>query len=165
MTTQLATQAGIRVICLASERNFDLSKSCGAVEVFDYHDPSSINKVVESVKAQGTGGFVGIFDAVSTPETYKNGLDILSQLGGGWLACVHPPPSEGVPENVKAGMIFAVDDVAAPVWRDYVTAALQAGKLKCLPPPLVVGKGLESIQKGLEKCKAGVSATKLVVEL
>lgn len=62
-------------------------------------------------------------------------------------------------------MIFAVDEIATPVWRDYVTAALEAGRLKCLPPPLVVGKGLEFVQEALERCAQGVSATKLVVEL
>jgi NADPH:quinone reductase-like Zn-dependent oxidoreductase len=162
MTTQLATAAGIKVISIASARNFNLSKSCGSAEVFDYHDPGFIEQVAKA--ATKSGDFVGIFDAIGTPETYANGLAILVKLGGGHLASVHPPP-DNVPENVKAGMIFAVNDVATPVWRDYVTPALQAGKLKCLPPPLVVGKGLERIQEALKKCEAGVSATKLVVEL
>lgn len=163
MTTQLATAAGIKVISVASAHNFEFSKSCGAVEVFDYHDPSFVQQVVEAVGRSGQD-FVGIFDAIATPETYANDLAILAKLGGGHLACVHPPP-ENVPENVKAGMIFAVDDVATPVWRDYVTPALQAGKLKCLPPPSVVGRGLEHIQEALKKCEAGVSATKLVVKI
>ena len=163
MTTQLATAAGLKVISIASARNFDFGRSCGAVEVFDYHDPSFVEKVAEAAAKSGQE-FVGIFDAIATPETYANDLAILAKLGGGHLACVHPPP-DNVPENVKAGMIFAVDDVATPVWRDYVTPALQAGKLKCLPPPSVVGKGLEQIQEALKKCEAGVSATKLVVQL
>jgi hypothetical protein len=37
--------------------------------------------------------------------------------------------------------------------------------LKCLPPPTVVGKGLEYIDYALKMSKAGISATKLVVEL
>ncbi|KAK5094194.1 hypothetical protein LTR70_004234 [Exophiala xenobiotica] len=163
MTTQLATAAGIKVISIASARNFELCRSCGAVQVFDYHNPSFVEKVAEAVAETGEE-FVGIFDAVSTPETYTNDLAILAKLGGGHLACVHPPP-DNVPGNVKAGMIFAVDDVATPVWRDYVTPALQAGKLKCLPPPTIVGKGLEHIQEALKRCEAGVSATKLVVEV
>ena len=163
MTTQLATAAGLKVISIASACNFDFCRSCGAVEIFDHHDPSFVEKVAKAATKSGQE-FVGIFDAVATPETYANDLAILAKLGGGHLACVHPPP-DNVPENVKAGMIFAVDDVATPVWRDYVTPALQAGKLKCLPPPSVVGKGLDQIQEALKKCEAGVSATKLVVEL
>lgn len=163
MTTQLATAAGIKVISIASERNFNLCKSCGAAEVFDYHEPSFVDKVIAAA-SESRGEFVGIFDAISTPETYANDLIILEKLGGVHLACVHPPPGD-IPTKIKAGMIFAVDDVATPVWKDYVTPALQAGKLKCLPPPTVVGKGLEYIDEALKKCKIGVSATKLVVEL
>ncbi|KAK3292731.1 putative quinone oxidoreductase [Chaetomium fimeti] len=165
MTTQLATAAGVRVIAVASARNFDLCRACGAAAVFDYHDPGFVDEVIGAATAAG-GEFVGVFDAISTPETYAHSLAMLAKLGGGHLACVHPPPpAEDVPANVQAGMIFAVDDVATPVWRDYVTPALREGKLKCLPPPLVVGKGLEYIQEALEKCEAGVSATKLVVEI
>jgi NADPH:quinone reductase-like Zn-dependent oxidoreductase len=166
MTTQLATAAGVRVIAIASARNFDLCRRCGAAEVFDYHDAAFVEKVIEAATSSKQAGheFVGIFDAVGTPETYANDLVMLARLGGGHLACVHPPP-EDVPENVEAGMIFGVDDVAKPVWRDYVTPALRAGKLKCLPAPLVVGKGLEHIQEALKRCEAGVSATKLVVEV
>lgn len=164
MTTQLATAAGIHVISIAGAHNFDFSKRCGAAQVFDHKDPSLVAKVVEAVRKAGGQEFVGIFDAIASPDTYVQDLAILAQLGGGHLACVHPPPAN-VPDNVTAGMIFAVNDIATPVWEDYVTPALQAGKLQCLPPPLVVGKGLEHIQEALKKSKAGVSATKVVVEL
>jgi NADPH:quinone reductase-like Zn-dependent oxidoreductase len=163
MTTQLAAAAGVKVVSIASAQNFDFSRSCGAADVFDYHDPSFVEKVVETVAKSGQE-FVGIFDAISTPDTYVANLAIIAKLGGGHLACVHPPPTN-VPDNVKAGMIFAVDDVATTVWRDYVTPALQTGKLRCFPPPFVVGKGLEKIQEALKMCEAGISATKLVVEL
>jgi NADPH:quinone reductase-like Zn-dependent oxidoreductase len=163
MVTQLAAAAGIHVIAISGAHNFELSKRCGAAQVFDHKDTSVVDKVVEGVKQSGHD-FIGIFDAIATAEPYAIDLAILSKLGGGQLACSHPPPTE-IPDNVQAGMIFAVNDVATPVWKDYVTPALEAGKLLCLPPPTVVGKGLEFIQKALEKSKAGVSATKLVVEL
>lgn len=165
MTTQLATAAGIHVISIAGAHNFDFSERCGAAKAFDHKDPSVVDKIVQEVGKYGQNEFVGIFDAISTPETYAHDLEILAKLGGGHLACVHPPPTADVPANVTAGMIFAVNEVATPVWKDYVTPALQGGKLKCLPPPLVVGKGLDHIQDALKKCKAGVSARKLVVEL
>ncbi|KAJ5972880.1 Polyketide synthase enoylreductase [Penicillium vulpinum] len=165
MTTQLAAAAGIHVIAIAGEHNFELSKRCGAAEVFDRNDTSLADKVIDALRKNG-GEFVGIFDAIGTPETYAHDITILDQLGGGYLASVHPPPPPiDLPPNVNAGMIFAVNDVATPVWEEYVTPALHSGKLQCLPAPLVVGKGLEHIQSALEKCKTGVSATKLVVEL
>lgn len=163
MTTQIATAAGINVIAIAGAHNFDFSKRCGATRVFDHKDPAVAEKVIAAVQQAGNE-FVGIFDAVATPDTYANDLIILEKLGGGHLAAVHPPPAD-VPENVKAGMIFAVNDIATPVWKDFVTPALESGRIQCLPRPTVVGKGLESVDEALKKCKAGVSATKLVVEL
>ncbi|KAG8528342.1 putative secondary metabolism biosynthetic enzyme [Bacidia gigantensis] len=163
MTTQLATAAGINVIAIAGAHNHDLVKQCGASQVFDHKDPAFLEKVTDAVLTSKSE-FVGIFDAISTPATYPNDLVILQKLGGGHLACSHPPPADA-PENVKSGMIFAVNDVATPLYQDYVTPALESGKLKCLPPPTIVGKGLGSIDEALKRCKAGVSGTKLVVEL
>ncbi|KAK3704346.1 hypothetical protein LTR37_013899 [Vermiconidia calcicola] len=163
MATQLATAGGLNVVAIASSRNFELCRTCGASEVYDHADGSLVEKIVKTVRAQG-GSFAGIFDAISIPSTYAHDLEILAKLGGGHLACTHPPP-ENVPDNVKAGMVFGVNDVADAVWETYVTPALESGKLRCLPQPSVVGKGLEYIQEALEKSKAGVSASKLVVEL
>ena len=164
MTTQIAAATGVNVIAIAGAHNHDLVKRCGAALVFDHKDSSIVDKIVEAVKS-GQSEFVGIFDAVSTPETYARDLDILEKLGGGHLACVHPPPAENVPSNVKTGMIFAVSDVATPTYQNFVTPTLQIGKLKCLPPPTIVGKGLEHVNDALKMSKAGVSRTKLVVEL
>lgn len=163
MTTQIAAATGITVIAIAGAHNHELVKSCGAAQVFDHKDASVVEKVIAAAKA--SPDFVGIFDAISTPETYMRDIAILEALGGGHLACVHPPPTDNVPSNVQRGMIFAVNDVATPVFKDFVTPALQSGKLKCLPPPTVIGKGLEYVNEGLRRSKAGISATKLVVEL
>ena len=165
MTAQIAAATGINVIAIAGAHNHDLVKQCGASQVFDHKDASVVEKVADAVKVSQSK-FVGIFDAISTPETYLRDLAILEKLGGGHLACVHPPPSaDKVPTNVMTGMIFAVNDVATPVYRDFVTPALQSGTLKCLPLPTVIGKGLENVNEALKRSKAGVSATKLVVEL
>lgn len=165
MTVQIATAAGIHVIAISGVHNFEFSKRCGAARVFDHKDAALTEKVVEAVRDNGSE-FIGIFDAIASPETYAHDIAILRQLGGGHLTCSHPPPpTDDLPANVSAGMIFAVNDIVRPVWKDYVTPALQSGKLQCLPTPYVVGKGLEHIQSALEKSKAGVSATKLVVEL
>jgi NADPH:quinone reductase-like Zn-dependent oxidoreductase len=127
MTTQIATAAGLSVIAIAGASDFDLCKASGAAVVFDYHDPLVVDKVIAAVLQSGQH-FVGVFDAISTPESYKSDPSILASLNGGHLACTHPPPIE-IPNNVTAGMIFAVDDIATPVWKDYVTAVMQAGNL------------------------------------
>jgi hypothetical protein len=52
------------------------------------------------------------------------------------------------------------------MWRAHVGAALNFGKLKCLPPPNIIGKGLEHIQTALNLSREGlVSGKKLVTEL
>ncbi|KAF2165780.1 hypothetical protein M409DRAFT_67109 [Zasmidium cellare ATCC 36951] len=163
MVTQLGTAAGITIISIASPKNFDLCKRCGAEQVIDRDDPNLVASVLASVPKGSS--VVGIFDAVSSPDTYAHDLAILEKVGGGHLAAVHPPPSEGVPSNVQAGMIFAVNDIAGKVFEEYATPALEKGKVLPLPPPKVVGKGLDKIDEALKLCKAGVSATKLVVEL
>ncbi|KAI5210410.1 hypothetical protein E4T39_00340 [Aureobasidium subglaciale] len=101
----------------------------------------------------------------SIPETVGRDLEILKAFERGHLALTHPPPPGDFPENVKLRMIFAHNDNTAPVYREFITSALESGKLKCLPPPTVVGKGLEYVDRALQMSKAGVSATKLVVEL
>lgn len=163
MTIQVAVANGLHVVATSSPKNFDLVKSAGASVVFDYKSPSLVQDVVEFLT--GKGEFVGILDAISTPETYIHDLEILAKLGGSHLACTHPPPSENVPEGVKAGMLFCINDIADSVWEDFVTPALETGVLRCLPAPFVVGHGLEKIQEALDKSKAGVSASKLVVTL
>ena len=163
MTTQVATAAGVQVLAIAGARNAELCKESGAFQVFDHKDSSLIDKVVAAVRQSGKK-FIGIFDAIGVQETFDVDLAILARLDGGHLALTHPPLGP-VPDNVKAGMIFAVNDVATPVWEEFVTPALESGQLKCLPRPTIVGKGLEHVQAALLKSKSGVSGTKLVVEL
>ena len=120
--------------------------------------------MVNAVKAAG-GDFVGCYDAISLQDqSYKYVLPMLEKLGGGNLAVVLPPP-ENPPSSVKSAHVFGINKMTHPLWADYVTKALEGGQLKCLPEPLVVGKGLESVQKGLDENKKGVSAKKVVVEL
>ncbi|KAK5678677.1 hypothetical protein LTS10_009121 [Elasticomyces elasticus] len=164
MTTQIATAAGIAVVAIAGLHNHDMVSSCGAIQVFDHKDSAVVRNTIDAVIASGLE-FIGVFDSVCAPETYARDLEILEQLGGGHLACVHPPPVDGVPANVKTGMVFAVNDIAASVFKDWATAALLSGQLKCLPAPVIVGKGLGFIDEALKRSKAGVSGAKLVVEL
>jgi NADPH:quinone reductase-like Zn-dependent oxidoreductase len=162
VATQLATAAGITVFTIAGSHNFALSQDCGATQVFDHKDASVVDKVVSAI-SESKLNFIGIFDTIALPETYPVALAILEKLGGGHLICSHPPPK--APANVKASMIYSVNEVEIPLFADYITSALQNGRLKCLPKPIVVGKGLNYIQDALKKLEGGVSAGKVVVEL
>ncbi|KAK4499172.1 hypothetical protein PRZ48_009685 [Zasmidium cellare] len=164
LAIQLATASGAKVISVASKHNLDFLKSLGAVEALDYNTPSIVDDVVKAIKSVG-GDFAGIYDAISVEASYKYVLPIAEKLGGTNVATTLPPPQD-LPALVKAANVFAINkDVNGPLWEKYVTPALEQGKLKAVPEALVVGKGLESVQKGFDTNKAGVSAKKVVVEL
>lgn len=165
MTLQLARESGIAAIAVASKHNHAVCKSAGAVETLDYRDPSIVDSVVSAVKATGDT-FVGVMDCMSTPETLQYTLPILQRFGGGELVFLIPNVDPEVPDNVTVHHVLGRDqDIALPFWREYLTSALKDGRLKCLPEAYVAGKGLESIQKGMDVLKKGVSAKKVVVEL
>lgn len=51
------------------------------------------------------------------------------------------------------------------VLHSWLVEALEKGDLLPKPDPLIVGTGLESIQKGIDLSRKGVSAKKLVAKL
>lgn len=123
-----------------------------------------VDDVVNAVKSVG-GSFAGVYDAISIEDqSFKYVLPMLEKLGGGSLGVVLGPP-ENFPSSVKVGKIFGMNEVTYPLWSDYLSKAMESGAIKCLPEPMVVGKGLGSVQKGLDENKKGVSAKKVVVEL
>ena len=93
-------------------------------------------------------------------------MDILDRLGSDQLALTHPHMGKGtVPGNIEIGVVWpgSFNETTAPFWRACVGVALDSDKLKYLPPPMIVSKGLECVQKALGLSKIGVSGTKLVV--
>lgn len=54
-------------------------------------------------------------------------------------------------------------DVGKAVWEGFLPGALERGQVKALLKTAIAGKGLESIQDGIDMVKAGVSGTKVVV--
>jgi hypothetical protein len=57
------------------------------------------------------------------------------------------------------------NELGAKIFEEFLPKALEAGSYLYAPEPLVVGKGLERIQKAFEVVKKGVSAKKVVVSL
>lgn len=55
--------------------------------------------------------------------------------------------------------------IGESVWGEFVTESLSSGQLQAKPDPVIVGSGLEQLQKALDLQKAGVSAKKLVITL
>lgn len=68
--------------------------------------------------------------------------------------------------SVFAVSILGKDSsIAALIYRDFLPDALKSGQLKPAPKPDIVGHGLEYIQPALDKLRAGVSGSKIVVTL
>lgn len=63
------------------------------------------------------------------------------------------------------GLGLLQNEVGQAVWGKWIPAALANGSLKCAPPPLVFGRGLEAIQGACDRWREGVSGQKVVVEL
>nr|POE87894.1 dehydrogenase orse [Quercus suber] len=165
LAIQLAVAAGVTVIAVASAHNHAFVRRAGATQVFDYNKPDTVvDDVVAAVRAVG-GEFAGVFDAISKPPSYQHVLPILEKTGATNLAVVLPKP-ENAPAYLRISSIFGVNPpLTDDAWRNYITPALEQGKLKPIPEALIVGKGLKSLQKAVDANKKGVSAKKVVVEL
>jgi NADPH:quinone reductase-like Zn-dependent oxidoreductase len=157
---QLAVNGGYRVIATASPKNFDLVRQGGADEVFDYKSPTLADDVV---KAVGDNKFQGLYNAIGIPESFEIVTPLMEKLGGGFVANTKPPGK--LPESIRAAFTLGIGEYAFPIWEDFVGPALAEGKLKALPPPKVVGKGLESLQDAFAIREGDVSGVKIVVEL
>jgi NADPH:quinone reductase-like Zn-dependent oxidoreductase len=95
---QLAVGSGLEVISTASKRNFEYVKALGAAHVLDYSEPNVVHDLLALVRGKK---LVGVYDAISTPETVRDSAEVLSRAGGGRIATVLAPPS-GLPSNVTA---------------------------------------------------------------
>jgi NADPH:quinone reductase-like Zn-dependent oxidoreductase len=162
LAVQLAAASGAYVIAIASSRNFDYCRSCGANEVFDYNDAPVVDQVTKAVQEATPTTFVGIYYAISQPESYKITVPILEKIGAGNLATVLPGPDK-VPSNSKTSYVEGINDRMHPLWEDFIGPALAQGALKCTPQPHVVGSSLEAIEEGCNLNQRGISARKVVV--
>ncbi|KAL7776318.1 hypothetical protein CFE70_006734 [Pyrenophora teres f. teres 0-1] len=163
---QLAVGAGVKVVSVASKHNVEKLKGLGATAAFDYKDPNVTQDIIAAL--EGTE-FAGVCDAIATPEAVAAWTPVYEKLGGRYGSVL--PTDKGMPEGIQGSSVFAVSVALADkyigdvVWAQWVPEALEKGTLKPVPEPLVVGKGLEAVQKGYDEQKKGVSFRKVVVEL
>ncbi|KAJ9605064.1 hypothetical protein H2200_010454 [Cladophialophora chaetospira] len=164
---QLAVAAGYTVLTTSSPRNFSLCKSLGASEVFDHSSLSIVGDLTEALQKYE---FAGALDAISTRDTQLNVAQVLAQLGGGKIALTLPATQE-IPATVNVNMIIAVfiltqdKALGKAIYNDFLPDALKSGRIKPAPTADVVGHGVEHIQAAVDKLKAGVSGSKIVVTL
>ncbi|KAK7207648.1 zinc-binding oxidoreductase CipB [Myxozyma melibiosi] len=158
---QLAIASGYEVIAVASAKNADYVKKLGAVEAFDYRSETVVADIITYLKGKT---IAGAFNAVK--DGFDGCLEIVqASQGGKFITSVLP-----VPEVLPAGISsrFIVMDppqFAKSAYVEYLAPALKQGKYIIAPKPLVIGKGLESIQAGIDRQKQGMSAEKVVISL
>jgi len=164
---QLGALAGLRVISTASPKNFDLVRSFGATEVFDYRDAELVQKVKAAIPAGQKVTWA--YDAVSEAATLKASVAVLE--GQGNLITVLPPSENFDGQGAKVSSIFAgvlYQPANAEVLSWYVSYVSQAAEAGVFIPltPEVKGTSLEDAQKVLDYHASGqVSATKPVIKL
>lgn len=191
---QLAVAAGYRVIATASAHSEARVRELGAHLVVDRHDPGAVDAVVSGIGEDPLVGVVAIGtgsgDAavriaaaggarrvalLSPPVAFttlprRGGpsvafLRTMARIGLSQLATQVRARAHGVTARFVWGSSLMSNDVGPMLWRDYLPAALAAGRHICAPDPEIVGEGLESIQHALNLLHDGVSARKLVVRL
>ncbi|KAF2718511.1 putative zinc-binding alcohol dehydrogenase domain-containing protein cipB [Polychaeton citri CBS 116435] len=161
---QLARASGIKVIATASSKNFDLVRSLSANMVVDYRDPNVVEKLYSAFKDHES---VGAFDSVGLNS--EQCIQVLGKLAGGHVATVLPSLVKDFPKGVTTHQVRATSitesSVGKILFHDFLPKALADGTFVPAPETVVVGHGLGTIEDGLARMKAGVSAQKLIVTL
>jgi hypothetical protein len=185
---QLAVASGAEVFTTASAKNFDYVKKLGAKEAFDYHDEDVEDQVVKALESKTVAG---AYHAVGADGAVQTCARIVERTRGkAIVVTVRGVPEEGIPRSVRAKsskscdpaklrlafrsncllMLLIVSSssiftnaVGPYIWREFLPKALENKTIVPAPEPLVVGEELRSVQLGLDKQKAGVSAQKVVV--
>lgn len=170
LAVQFAKLSGLEVIATASPHNFDLLKSLGADQVFDYKDP----EVGDKIRKATNDNLRLVFDTISEYDSPKISAAAISSKGGHYstLLAVDSPRSDvkttftlgytALGEKFSDSFPASQEDFEFGVkfWRA-AADLINSGKIKT--HPTIVRKGLDNIAQGLQDLKDNkVSGKKLV---
>lgn len=165
---QLAVAAGYEVFTTASAKNFESVKKLGASQVFDYKKEGVVDEIVNALRGKK---LVGAFDAVGGPA-WAASAEVVSRAegaGGRKFVATATRGFKDLPEDVEMNQVFALsilkNGVGKAIWSGFLAEALKAGTFVPGVETVVVGKGLEHVQSGLNRLREGVSGQKIVVLL
>ncbi|KAI1341345.1 GroES-like protein [Xylariaceae sp. FL0016] len=183
---QYAKASGFRVLATSSPKNFELLKSLGADEVFDYKAPevgAAINKATDNKlllawDCTGMGAAVcaaALSDAEGVTPKYATIIPVQREQVEKINPRVEGPTFTlaydcmGVPYSRLGGTHEPPPDEAdyARMFWKMSRECFERGLIRPLKPDVNVGgRGLEGVLKGLDELKLGkVSAGKLVYNL
>jgi NADPH:quinone reductase-like Zn-dependent oxidoreductase len=169
---QSAKVLGFTVYATASPKHHDYIKSLGAHAVFDYKDADVVSKIVSAVKQDG----LKLYNAHAVVDgALQQVLDVLKETKGENPAQVANSPvlPEGHPTLDNTTIKFNYpsfdkevrDKHIADCFHGFLAPLLQNGTLVPSPRLQVESGGLEGLNAALDKQRAGVSGTKIVVPL
>jgi NADPH:quinone reductase-like Zn-dependent oxidoreductase len=170
VSVQSAKALGFRVYATASTQHHDYIKQLGADAVFDYKSPVVVTQIVNQVKADGVNLHTAhaVVDGALQPI-----LDVLEHVKGDAPAkVVHSPIlPEGHPTLANTTIVFNLPDMDTAarnhhlfkVFHEWLAPGLHTGTVVPSPRLQVEHGGLEGLNLALDKLKAGVSCTKIVV--
>ncbi|RYN46109.1 hypothetical protein AA0118_g12686 [Alternaria tenuissima] len=174
---QYAKLSGCKIVTICSPRNFDLVKSRGAIEAFDYKDPECAKKIREYTN----GELQLALDCISDEDSAAICAESISSKGGKICYLRQPPPQKR--KDVEALQMLAYTAIGerfsfaargeehpanpedfehAKIFSDVTSKLLAEGKL--IAHPQKVGPdGLKGVLNGLALIRDGkVSGEKLV---
>ncbi|KAL1406699.1 Zinc-binding oxidoreductase alcohol dehydrogenase [Vanrija albida] len=184
---QVAKLQGYKVVTVASPHNFDLVKSYGADEVFDYHDAKA---AVDNVRRVTGGGVAVALDTISLPESQAISVQTFGE-GGGQLNVILGIDAAAAALRPDVKFVYTLlytwfgkeldyrrrgSDTAAIIPASKADYEWHVESLRRLAdlvskhgvraPPLVIRGGLEDIAAGLDEMRAGkVSGQRLVYKI
>ena len=163
---QLAKLEGHTVVAIASQKNFELLKSLGADQCFDYKSDNWKQEAIEALKKVGSPLAI---DTISTDATLGACAEILQASGGKVVASTlaHDNVGSITVAPVDLGVIPGPPGETEKVYSyvPKINAFLQQGKLNGTPTKLVAG-GLSSVAQALKDLSDGkASGCKFVIRV
>ncbi|KAM7200667.1 GroES (chaperonin 10)-like protein [Naviculisporaceae sp. PSN 640] len=185
MAIQLIKRSGCIPIAACSPHNFDLVKSYGAAEVWDYNDPSTPDKI----KSYTRNALCFALDCACDPSSSMNFCYSVIGRAGGRYTTLEPYPEEQAStrsRRVKPDWVIGASLLGREIgwkepyhvkadpglrqfgreWMEYAQGMLDRGEIR--PHPVRVGKeeGLEHVLEGIDMLrKKKVSGEKLVYKI
>jgi NADPH:quinone reductase-like Zn-dependent oxidoreductase len=169
---QSAKTLGFTIYATASPKHHAYLKELGAHAVFDYKEDDVVSKIVDAVKKDDLKLSMAhcVVDGALQPT-----LDVLKQTKGDATGKVAHSPvlPEGHPtlDNTEITFNFPSMDKAIrdkhmyKCFHGWLHEGLKSGSVKPSPALQVEKGGLKGLDAALDKLKAGVSGTKIVVPL
>ncbi|KAL4765776.1 zinc-binding alcohol dehydrogenase family protein [Aspergillus foveolatus] len=159
------------VYATAGAANIEYVSLLGADRVFDYRDPQVANAIVSAARRDGLvirHGFLATGDLRICQAVLRA---FLGEGRTAKLTSAPPVPTDAeVVDGIETLFLMPSMEEAQRLeqfrgWMAWLGENLVRATIRPSPEPSVVGKGLGTINTGLDRLQQGVSCTKLVVEI